>query len=119
MLSEAGKNTYAIGEMISLDEDGFKSKNSEAIKNYVHPYCALFKKEFYLQLSPFNKHGSPCLENEIEASNLNYELKHFPIYDYVYHEWRGTAGKFGYNLGWKSKIQFIKWKLKNIKHKIT
>ncbi|MGD8778221.1 MAG: glycosyltransferase family 2 protein [Ignavibacteria bacterium] len=114
MISKIDNKTYAVGEMIYLDEDGFMSEETKKNYKYIHPYCALFRKEKYLSLPPFKKHGSPCLENEIEAVKKGFELKHFPAYDYVYHQWRGTAGKHGYQLGIKSKLQFLKWKAKKI-----
>ncbi len=114
MISEIEDKTYAVGEMIFLDSNGFMSDDQENSFKYIHPYCALFNREKYLQLPAFEKHGSPCLNNEIEAAKKGFILKHFPAYEYVFHQWRGTAGKYGYKLGIKSKMQFIKWKTKKI-----
>ncbi len=114
MIEQIGENTYGVGEKLYLDSDGFMSVDKTNSYEYIHPYCALFNKKKYLQLPPFEKHGSPCLTNEIEASKKGYALKDFPACDYVYHQWRGTAGTHGYKLGIKSKMQFVKWKTKKL-----
>ena len=104
-------NTYAIGHELQMNKYGFKDGNRASLIKYIHPFCALFNKDKYFQLTPFQKHGSPCLQNEMDASSNGWNLKNFPVKEYVYHIWEGTAGKYGYKLGWKSRWNFIKNKL--------
>jgi glycosyltransferase involved in cell wall biosynthesis len=114
MAEKASGETYAIGKKMIVNDYGFIAEGSEKGYAYIHPHCALINKEKYLTLSPFEKHGAPCLANFIAAGEKNYELVGFPVEDYVYHFGRGTVNKTGYNLGIKSKWEFALIKLKRM-----
>ncbi|MBN1637814.1 MAG: glycosyltransferase family 2 protein [Ignavibacteriales bacterium] len=105
MLDNITDNTYAIGEKFFVDRFGYKQEKNKNSIEYIHPFCALFRIKYYLALPPFEKHGAPCLKNLKEAQKQGFELKHFPIQNYVKHEWKGTVKSFGYNLGFKSKVR--------------
>ncbi len=51
------------------------------------------------------------MKNFIAAYQKGYEIKSFPIEDFIDHKLRGTASKFGYGLGWNGKIDFVLNKL--------
>jgi len=110
MMKEAEQNNliYGVGEIIRVNRRGFKDEKGEAV--LATPFM-LLKTELYNRFSPFEHHGQPTLKNFREARNAGYELQNFPIQDYIYHEWRGTAGRYGYGLGWKGKINYILNKL--------
>jgi glycosyltransferase involved in cell wall biosynthesis len=92
---------YAVGPRLYLDNRGFQvPAGRTGGHNYIHPYCMLVNRALYLTLPPFELHGSPCLTNMIAAAERGLALIPFPTGEYVLHEWRGTAGKFGYRLGW-------------------
>ncbi len=103
---------YAIGKRISMDHRGFDVKEStnESIP-YIRPLCMMLKRELYLALPPFELHGTPCLENMREASKRGLTLLDFPVDQFVAHEGRGTAGRFGYKLGWKGRVNYLLHKL--------
>lgn len=105
MLSKVSDKTYMIGKMHLLDTNGFfANKKTFPIVKYIHPHFALVRKEFYSMFQPFEKHGSPCLTNEIQAQRDGFELVDFPVNEYVYHIERGTVAKFGYGLGLGGQI---------------
>jgi GT2 family glycosyltransferase len=95
-------NHYAIGHQMLLDNRGFNTTDPSGIK-YIHPFCALFRTEAYQTLPPFEKHGVPCFKNECEAQQKGWEVMAFPVQDYVYHPWQGTASHTGHNLGWRNR----------------
>lgn len=100
MFSKISDNTYMVGEMHKLDKNGFfADSRTDPVINYIHPHFALVRKNLYTKLPPFEKHGAPCLNNEIQARNMGFDLIDFPVVKYVYHIERGTVDKFGYGLG--------------------
>lgn len=109
MLAES-PDAYLIGERLQVDELGYgaSSDGDGPLHPYVHPKCALVRRSEYLGLPPFEKHGVPCLRNQITAAEKGHALTHFPVVDYVYHIGRGTAGTYGYNLGLKGMLWEIR-----------
>ena len=59
----------------------------------------LLEREKYAGLPPFVHHGAPCLRNMREAIKAGFTVSDFPVMDYISHDWRGTAGRYGYGLG--------------------
>lgn len=100
---------YMVGQVHHLDEGGFDVPLSTPDATpYVHPKCALVRREVYLTLPPFAKHGAPCLANEREAARRNLPLLHFPVADYVFHLGEGTVRRYGYGLGGRSRWDRLK-----------
>ena len=91
---------FMAGLRIHVDGDGFNvAPEAPGAIPYVHPYCALVRRETYLLLPPFEKHGAPCLASERAAQETGHALTHVPVDSWVYHLGRGTAGRYGYGLG--------------------
>jgi hypothetical protein len=67
----------------------------------------LLRRRTYLTLPPFRRHGAPCLHNMRAAVAAGLRLAHVPVEEYVQHEGRGTAGRYGYGLGWKGKLNHV------------
>lgn len=78
---------------------------------YVNPYCMLVKKELYPELTPFSLHGSPVLRNMDSAHKKGLGLVGIDLDGYVKHDYRGTAGRFGYRLGIRGRLNFLLNKL--------
>jgi len=53
----------------------------------------------------------PVLKNCMEAGKKGWNICPFPIADYIEHLGRGTAKKYGYGLGFKSRWDFLLNKL--------
>jgi hypothetical protein len=77
----------------------------------VRPLCLLIRRAPYLTLPPFEHHGAPCLANMRAAVAAGFRLADVPIDDCVQHEGRGTAARYGYQLGWKGKWNHLLHKL--------
>jgi hypothetical protein len=71
----------------------------------------LVKKVLYMDLPPFQRHGAPCLENMRSAGERGLRLVDFPVRDFVRHQGRGTASRFGYKLGVRGKVNYVMNKL--------
>lgn len=95
------ENAYMVGRLHWVDANGFDCP--DGAHPYIHPHCALLHRETYLQLPPFEKHGAPCLSNQIEATQRKYNLIDFPVQEHIYHIGRGTVRTEGYGLGWQGK----------------
>jgi hypothetical protein len=65
----------------------------------------------YHLFPPFEHHGMPTLKHFSAAVAQGYELADFPTREYVRHFGRGTAMRYGYGLGLKSKVDFLLNKL--------
>ena len=103
--SEASR--YAVGKMIWMNGRGFDAPVQAGGHPYIRPVCMVIKRELYLTLPPFERHGAPCLKNMLAARKKTLGLIDFPIEDYVLHEGRGTADPHGYRLGLKGKLNHI------------
>jgi hypothetical protein len=105
---ESSANAYGIGRHITVNKRGFLAETGITV---LAPAYMLLRSRLYIKFPPFEHHGQPVLKNFIAAQQLGYTLKSFPIEDYIDHQWRGTANRFGYGLGWKGKIDFVLNKL--------
>ncbi|MBI5471218.1 MAG: glycosyltransferase [Ignavibacteriae bacterium] len=101
------KENYAIGKRIFMNSRGFDIAESPAAIPYIRPYCLMIKRELYVTLPPFNKHGAPCLANMQMAWERRFALHHFPVDEYVEHKGRGTASRHGYHLGLRGKMNHL------------
>ena len=102
---------YIIGKQVFMNTRGFDVPRGPAVIPYIRPSCMLVKRDLYLSLPPFKRHGTPCLANMKRATERGLILLDFPIADFIHHEGRGTAGRFGYNLGWRGKWNYLLHKL--------
>jgi|SRR5690554_15839 len=99
---------YGTGRLLKINKRGFQS--SKGIL-FPAPAYMMIKKKYYYLFPPFEHHGMPVLKNFSRALEQGYTFKSFPIENYIEHNWRGTAGRFGYGLGLKAKIDFFLNKL--------
>jgi glycosyltransferase involved in cell wall biosynthesis len=103
----ADDRNYAAGKRIFMNSRGFDVTPGPRAHPYIRPLCMLIRRRQYLALPPFKRHGAPCLTNMIAATAAGLHLVHVPVNDFVLHEGRGTAGRFGYRLGWMGKLNHI------------
>lgn len=101
------ESAYAAGKKIFMNPRGFDTAESTNAYPYIRPICMTLKRKLYLQLPPFQKHGAPCLANMIAAASRGLTLLHVPVEEYVDHEGRGTAGRFGYRLGLRGWVNHL------------
>jgi len=102
---------YAVGKRVYMNKRGYDTASPDKAFLYVRPFFMLLKREVYLALPPFAHHGTPCLANMREANRRGFSLIDFPVEQYVTHGGRGTAGKYGYGLGWRGKLNHLLNKL--------
>lgn len=110
-LLESQPMNYAAGKRIFMNKRGFDVEDNYSGVPYIRPVCMMVKRELYLTLPKFERHGAPCLNNMNAAAAQGYFLIDVSIEEYIHHEGRGTAGRFGYNLGWSGKLNHILNKL--------
>lgn len=80
---------YGIGQIVTVNEQGF---NSETGIKYLHPHFSLINKVWYNHFSPFIHHGAPFLKSMTDINKSNPDLLiHFPVYNFILHEGRGTV----------------------------
>lgn len=103
ILSES-EEVYGVGEIVRSNKRGYKAEDGEKV--LLTPYM-MINTTMYRSLRPFIHHGQPTLQNFADARSKGFELKEFPISDYIDHLWRGTASKFGYGFGIKGKIDYL------------
>jgi glycosyltransferase involved in cell wall biosynthesis len=101
---ERSEKIYGIGRYLTVNKRGFP--DTKGIKIIVPAYM-MIRRKVYLNLIPFGHHGMPVLKNFISAQEEGFELNSFPIEEFIEHRWRGTASRFGYGLGWRSKLDFV------------
>lgn len=109
--AEEQEGHYAVGHCVRMNKRGFDVPLEEGGTPYIRPYCMLIRRGLYLTLPSFQRHGTPCLANMKAAVDRGLTLVDFPVYDYVSHEGRGTAGRFGYQLGVRGKFNYVMNKL--------
>ena len=109
MIIRAEEHThhYAVGKRVFMNRRGFDVPESNAAISYIRPLCMLLKREVYVTLPAFQHHGTPCLANMREAARRGLVLVDFPGEEYLIHVGRATAGKYGYNLGWRGKLNHL------------
>ena len=98
---------YAAGKRIFMNKRGFDVESADHSYPYIRPICMLIKRELYISLPPFQRHGAPCLENMIAAVDRGLALIDFPVLEYISHAGRGTASRYGYNLGWHGRLNYF------------
>lgn len=103
-IAEKDDKVYAIGQKARVNKRGFKDEHGFPI--ILTPYMFL-RRALYNCFPPFIHHGQPTLQNFFEATGKGYKLVNFPIEEYIFHHWRGTAKKYGYKLGLKGKIDYL------------
>jgi glycosyltransferase involved in cell wall biosynthesis len=99
--------SYAAGKRIWMNRRGFDVDESAGGIPYLRPICLMVRRPVYLTLPGFRRHGAPCLVNMRAAHRQNLELIPFPVDDYVEHTGRGTAGRHGYHLGLRGKVNHL------------
>lgn len=103
-------DVYAVGQTATVNKRGFATADGD-ITVPVSAYMLIDRKK-YLELPPFIHHGLPVLNNMVAARKRGWSIVNFPIDKYIEHLGRGTATKFGYGLGWRSKLDYVLNKLK-------
>lgn len=98
------KEHYAIGSAEQVNDRGFKQAGG--IKVLLTPYM-LLRTDLYGRFQPIVHHGQPTLFHYRDAQRQGYRLLEFPIEEYIEHEWRGTASRFGYRLGWRGRLDYL------------
>ncbi len=104
----ADLTVYGAGRLNTVNKRGFTSASGTRI--VLTPYM-MIRRNYYLKLPPFEHHGMPTLVNFTVAAEKGYRFEGFPIDDYIRHFGRGTAGKYGYQLGVKGRWSFLMNKL--------
>lgn len=103
---------YAIGKKIWMNHRGFDlPTDTPSAIPYIRPICLLIRRGSYLTLPRAKHHGAPLLENMREAARRGYLLVDFPVEQYISHNGRGTASRYGYQLGWKGKLNHLLHKI--------
>jgi hypothetical protein len=113
-LAETEGSAYMVGQLHHVDESGFDVPAGRGAFPYVHPKCALVRREGYLALPPFARHGAPGLENERAAAEQGLKLMDYPVRDYVLHLGEGTVRRYGYGLGASSRLARVKRALRRL-----
>lgn len=98
------ERVYGAGKVVQVNRRGFTVP--DGIPVLVSAYM-LLRRKTYLTLPPFVHHGLPALRNFEAAMSEGYQLAEFPVQDYVKHLGRGTAERFGYGLGLKSRFEYL------------
>jgi hypothetical protein len=102
---EADPQAYGAGRIVEVDRRrGFRKPGGMPV--LVTPYM-LLRRDFYFRLPPFIHHGLPTIQNFRAAEQAGYRLIPFPIETYVHHLGRGTAARYGYGLGWRSRLAYL------------
>lgn len=109
--AERDERCYAVGKQVYMNKRGFDVPAREDAIPYIRPICMLIRKSIYSTLRPFSHHGTPCLENMRDAVSSGFHLVDFPIFDYIVHQGRGTANRYGYGLGFRGKLNYLLNKL--------
>jgi GT2 family glycosyltransferase len=102
------KDVLAAGQVAFVDKRGFAAEAGTPVP--VSAFMMINTRQ-YLNLPPFEHHGLPVLTTCAEAARRGLEISAFPVHDYVEHLGRGTAERFGYGLGLKSRMAFLLHKL--------
>ena len=103
-LLDSSESTYGAGQVVHVNKRGFVSP--EGIPVLASAFM-LLKRAHYMQLPPFVHHGLPALNNFKAAADAGYVVQPFPIQEYITHFGRGTAERYGYGLGLKSRLDFL------------
>lgn len=99
---------YGAGQVVRANQRGFRDDRGVPVLASAY---MLLNRTLYHRLPPFIHHGLPVLQNCTEAARQGYRLHPFPIETYVTHFGRGTAERYGYGLGWRSRLDYLLHKL--------
>lgn len=97
-------SAYAIGALEKVNSRGFK--DSKGMEIPLTPYF-MIRTDRYSHYEPFAHHGQPTLAHFTGARKNGEKLLNYPIEQYIDHKWRGTASRFGYQLGWKARLDYL------------
>jgi hypothetical protein len=106
---DSSLESYAAGHVDRVTRRGFLSPNG-TITAVRTPFM-LIERRKYLECAPFLHHGLPTVRNFADATRRHFRFHDFPIEEYIEHFGRGTSGRFGYQLGLRSKIDYLLNKL--------
>lgn len=109
MAIEAAKTeNWACGQVTHADSRGFANREGTPV-----PVSAfmMIDRSAYVGLPPFIHHGLPVLQASQAAAALGLSVADFPVERYVEHLGRGTAERFGYGLGWRSRLNYLMHRL--------
>ncbi|MBI3189646.1 MAG: glycosyltransferase family 2 protein [Ignavibacteriales bacterium] len=106
-VAEQQPGVFAVGKKIFINKRGYDIAETKGAIPYIRPFCMLVHREHYQHLTPFRKHGSPCLQTMREAALCGYALLDFPVLEYVQHKGRGTVERYGYQLGLNGKLNHL------------
>ena len=107
-LLSADEANYGAGDVVRANKRGFADPKGVPV---LASAFMLIKRSLYHRLPPFIHHGLPVLGNCTAAAAQGYRLLDFPIEDYIEHFGRGTAARFGYGLGLRSRLDYLLNKL--------
>ena len=102
------KEAYSMGSLIGVNHRGFKDETG--IRIPLTPYF-MIRTDRYSLYPPFIHHGQPTLAHFEKALSSGERVLTYPIEQYIEHKWRGTASRYGYQLGWKARLDFLLNKL--------
>jgi len=90
------KQLYVTGWLRSVDKwSGVPTgKKGGNVISYIHPHAAMIDREKFLQLTPMENSGAPCVGNMRSALAQGFELQDFPVQNYVKHLIAGTRRMF-------------------------
>ncbi|MEM9666760.1 MAG: glycosyltransferase [Bacteroidota bacterium] len=101
---EADETLYGAGQVVRANARGFRDDQGTPV---LASAFMLLKRDLYHRFRPFVHHGLPALHNFEDAHQAGYGLHAFPIETYVRHLGRGTAERYGYGLGLRSKLDYV------------
>jgi len=99
---------YGAGHIVQVNKRGFRSDRGVPVPASAY---MLLRRAHYLELPPFIHHGLPVLQNCTAAAARGLRLYPFSIETYVTHFGRGTAERYGYGLGLRSRLDYLLNKL--------
>ena len=100
----AAPDVLGAGKLVTVDQRGFAAPVGIPVPASAY---MLIRRSLYLDLPPFVHHGLPVLAACAVAHHRGLRLAPFPVDTYVDHLGRGTAERFGYGLGVKSRLEYL------------
>jgi len=113
-------NVYAVGWLRWVNESGvaadpakLKEHSKKKFTPYIHPHAAVFDREKYVGMQPFDYHGAPCYNNMVSAKKKGYKVVDFPVKEYIKHLGAGTRRMWRGAWDVKDKAPLKEWKKKD------
>jgi glycosyltransferase involved in cell wall biosynthesis len=98
----------AAGQLVPMNRYGYPaSATARLVIPYVYPATMMLCRRLYLQLPPFQHHGSPCLHTMRAACERGLTVADFDVSAHVNHDGAGTCSRFGYDLGIRTSIEKV------------